>query len=148
LEEKRPRARHRFDFSGKTRSKGAQTTTDQILKSLNRQAQPARNIVEDQENMMDETAQIAQSDELVEYSRRRGIGSWLFGGMLLGVVAILWTFGLIPRILYADTVGSIGNLLSMVPSTDLAIIMIIWVAAMIIGLLGRRARHATRARLS
>ena len=104
--------------------------------------------MEDQVNMMDETAQIAQSDELVEYSRRRGIGSWLFGGMLLGVVAILWTFGLIPRILYADTVGSIGNLLSMVPSTDLAIIMIIWLAAMIIGLLGRRARHATRARLS
>ena len=45
MEEKRPRARHRFDFSGRSKTKEAPTTTDQILNSLNRQTQPSANIV-------------------------------------------------------------------------------------------------------
>ncbi len=148
LEEKRPRARHRFDFSGKTRNREAQTTTDQILNSLNRQAQPTRDVGEDQENLVEESVQIAELDQQAEYSGGRRLGRWLFVGMLLAIAVFLWTFGMFPKILYVDTVGSINNLASMIPSIDIMIIVTIWIAALVIGLLGRRARHVSKTRLS
>src|SRR5438445_7766219 len=43
--------------------------------------------------------------------------------------------------------GSIDNLISMIPSGDIVIIVTIWVAAMVIGLLGRRARHVSKRRI-
>ncbi len=146
MEDKRPRARHRFDFSGKTRNREAQTTTDQILNSLNRQAQPTRAVGEDQENLGEESVQIAELDQLAEYSEGRSVGRWLFVGMILAVAVFLWAFGLFPRILYVDTVGSINNLISMIPSIDLMIIVAIWMAALAIGLLGRRARNVSKTR--
>jgi len=145
LEEKRPRARHRFDFSGKSRNKEAPTTTDQILNSLNRQAQPAGNIGRDQGSVVEESVQIAESEKPAEYSEGRSIGRWLFFGLTLGAVIVLWAFGLFPRILYVDTVGSIDNLVSMIPTIDLMIIVVIWMAALVIGLLGRHARHVSKA---
>jgi hypothetical protein len=148
LEEKRPRARHRFDFSGKSRNKEAHTTTDQILNSLNRQAQPAGNVVEDQANLVDESTQITGLEQQHEYSSGRAMGRWLFVGMLLGTAIVLWAFGLFPRILYVDTVGSINNLVSMIPTIDLMIVVLIWMAALVIGLLGRRARHVSNTSLS
>jgi hypothetical protein len=141
LEEKRPRARHRFDFSGKTRNKEAHTTTDQILNSMNRQAQPAGNIGQDQENNLEDSVQTSESEQPAEYSGGRSVGRWLFVGLTLGVMIVLWAFGLFPRILYVDTVGSIDNLFSMIPAIDMMIIVVIWMAALVIGLLGRRARH-------
>jgi len=147
LEEKRPRARHRFDFSGETRRRGAQTATDQILRSLNRQAQSTRDIGEDQENLVGESSQFDELDQLAEYSGSLKLGRWLFIGTLLAIPVFLWAFGLFPRILYVDTVGSLNNLLSMIPSVDLVIIVTIWVAALVIGLLGRRARHVSKTRL-
>jgi len=147
LEEKRPRARHRFDFSGKTRNRDAQTTTDQILNSLNRQAQATLDVSEDQENLVGEHAQIVELDQLAEYPGGRRLGRWLFVGILLASVVFLWAFGLFPRILYVETVGSIDNLISMIPSGDIVIIVTIWVAAMVIGLLGRRARHVSKRRI-
>jgi hypothetical protein len=63
------------------------------------------------------------------------------------VTIVLWEFGLFPRILYVDTVGSIDNLLSMIPAIDAMIIVVIWIAALVIGLLGRRARHVSKTRL-
>jgi hypothetical protein len=148
LEEKRPRARHRFDFSGKTRNKEAQTTTDEILNSLNRQGQTTRYVGENQENLVEESAQVAQLDQLAEYSDGRKLGRWIFVGMLLATAVFLWAFGLFPRILYVETVGSINNLISMIPSIDIIIIVAIWMAALVIGLLGRRARHVSKTRLS
>jgi hypothetical protein len=145
LEEKRPRARHRFDFSGKSRNREARTTTDQILNSLNRQAQPAGNIGQDQGSVVEESVQIAESKQPAEYSGGRSIGRWLFFGLMVCVVIVLWAFGLFPRILYVDTVGSIDNLVSMIPTIDLMIIVVIWMAALVIGLLGRRARHVSKA---
>ncbi|OLD55810.1 hypothetical protein AUI46_03455 [archaeon 13_1_40CM_2_52_13] len=147
MEEKRPRARHRFDFSGKTRNRDAQTTTDQILNSLNRQAQATLDVSEDQENLVGEHAQIVELDQLAEYPGGRRLGRWLFVGILLASVVFLWAFGLFPRILYVETVGSIDNLISMIPSGDIVIIVTIWVAAMVIGLLGRRARHVSKRRI-
>jgi hypothetical protein len=147
LEEKRPRARHRFDFSGNTRNRGAQTATDQILRSLNRQAQSTRDIGEDQENLVGESPQRAELNQLAEYSGSLRLGRWLFVGMLLAIPVFLWASGVFPRILYVDTVGSIDNLISMIPRIDILIIVTIWVAALVIGLLGRRARHASRTRL-
>jgi hypothetical protein len=144
LEEKRPRARHRFDFSGKSRNREAPTTTDQILNSLNRQAQPAGNIGRDEGSVVEESVQIEESEQPAEYSGGRSIGRWLFFGLILGVVIVLWAFGLFPRILYVDTVGSIDNLVSMIPTIDLMIIVVIWMAALVIGLLGRRARHVSK----
>jgi hypothetical protein len=143
LEEKRPRARHRFDFSGKPRNREAQTTTDQILNSLNRQAQPAGNIEEDHTDLIEESVQVTSLERQDGYSSGRRMGRWLFVGMVLGIVVVLWAFGLFPRILYVDTVGSINNLVSMVPTIDIMIIVMIWIAALVIGLLGRRARHAS-----
>ena len=143
MEEKRPRARHRFDFSGKPRNREAQTTTDQILNSLNRQARPAGNIEEDHTDLVEESVQVAGLERQDGYSSGRGMGRWLFVGMVLGIVVVLWAFGLFPRILYVDTVGSINNLVSMVPTIDIMIIVIIWIAALVIGLLGRRGRHAS-----
>ena len=148
MEEKRPRARHRFDFSGKTRNREAQTTTDQILNSLNRQGQPTREVGEDQENFVEESVQIADSDQLGERSGGRRLGRWLFVGMSLAIAVLLWAFDLFPRILYVDTVGSIDNLISMIPTIDIVIIVTIWMAALVIGLFGRRARHVSKTRLS
>jgi len=147
LEEKRPRARHRYDFSGTTRKRGAHTSTDQILRSLNRQAQFTRDIGEDQGNLVGESSQLTELDQLAEYSGSLRLGRWLFVGMLLAIPVFLWAFGLFPRILYVDTVGSIDNLISMIPRIDIVIIVTIWVAALVIGLLGRRARHVSRTRL-
>ena len=147
MEEKRPRTRHRFDFSGRTRDKEAQTTTDEILDSLNRQGQSTRYVGENQENLVEESDQVAQLDQLAEYSDGRRLGRWLFVGILLASVVFLWAFGLFPRILYVETVGSIDNLISMIPSGDIVIIVTIWVAAMVIGLLGRRARHVSKRRI-
>jgi len=147
LEEKRPRARHRFDFSGKSRNRKAQTTTDQILNSMNRQTQPSGNIGEDQSDFVEESGQIAESEQQDGHSRSRNIGHWLFVGVLLGIPIVLWAFDLFPRILYVDTVGSIDNLVSMIPTIDLMIIVVIWMAALVIGLMGRRARHVSKANL-
>jgi hypothetical protein len=122
------------------------TTTDQILSSLNRQAQPVRSLGADQENVTEETVQIVDSAQPTEYSARGGRGRWLFVGGLLGVVVVLWSLGLFPRILYVETVGSISNLVSMVPSIDIIIIIVIWMVALIIGLLGRRARYVSKTR--
>jgi hypothetical protein len=145
LEEKHPRARHRFDFSGKTRNREARTTTDQILNSLNRQARPDGDIEQDQGDIAEESVQIVESEQPAEYSGGRSLGRWLFFGLILGVVIVLWAFGLFLRILYVDTVGSIDNLVSMIPTIDLMIIVVIWMAAFVIGLLGRRARHISKA---
>ena len=147
MEEKRPRARHRFDFSGETRRRGALTATDQILRSLNRQAQSTRDIGEDQENLVGESSQLDELDQLAEYSGSLRLGRWLFVGTLLAIPVFLWAYGLFPRILYVDTVGSIDNLIPLIPRIDILIIVTIWVAALVIGLLGRRARHASRTRL-
>ena len=94
---------------------------------------------------MEESVQIAESEQPAEYPGGRSIGRWLFFGLILGVVIVLWAFGLFPRILYVDTVGSIDNLVSMIPTIDLMIIVVIWMAALVIGLLGRRARHVSKA---
>jgi hypothetical protein len=147
LEEKRPRARHRFDFSGKSRSRETQTTTDQILNSLNRQVQPAGNIGQNQENIVEESVQIAEPEQPTKRSGGRSIGRWLLVGLIPGMIIALWEFGLLPRILYVDTVGSIDNLVSMIPTIDIVIIMVIWIAALFIGLLGRRARHVSKPHL-
>ncbi|OLB72589.1 hypothetical protein AUI06_00930 [archaeon 13_2_20CM_2_52_21] len=146
MEEKRPRARHRFDFSGRSKTKEAPTTTDQILNSLNRQTQPSANIGEDQGNLIEESVEIPESEQLDEYAGGRSIGRWLFLGTLASLVVALWALDLFPRILYADTIGSIDNLLPMIPRIDIMIIVIIWMAALFFGLVGRGLRHASRTR--
>jgi len=146
LEEKRPRARHRFDFSGRSKSKEASTTTDQILKSLNRQIQPSANFREDEGNLVEESVEIPESEQLDEYTSGRSIGRWLFLGTLASVLVALWALDLFPRILYVDTIGSIDTLLPMIPRTDIMIIVGIWMAALFFGLVGRALRHASKAR--
>jgi len=146
LEEKRPRARHRFDFSGRSKTKEAPTTTDQILNSLNRQTQPSANIGENEGHLIEESVEIPESEQLGEFAGGRSIGRWLFLGTLASVVVALWALDLFPRILYDDTIGSIDNLLPMIPRIDIMIIVIIWMAALFFGLVGRGLRHASRAR--
>ncbi|HVH16249.1 MAG TPA: hypothetical protein VNA15_11105 [Candidatus Angelobacter sp.] len=146
MEEKRPRARHRFDFSGKSKTRETPTTTDQILSSLNRQRQSLVNVGEDEGNLMEESVDFPESEQLDEYVSGRSIGRWLFLGVLASIVVVLWALDLFPRILYVDTVGSIDNLLPMIPRIDIMIIMIIWMAALFFGLVGRALRHASRAR--
>ncbi len=145
MEEKRPRARHRFDFSGRSKTKEAPTTTDQILNSLNRQAQPSTNIREDEGKLTEESVEIPESEQLDEYSSGRSIGRWLFLGTLASIVVALWALDLFPRILYVDTIGSIDSLLPMIPRIDIIIIVIIWMAALFFGLVGRGLRHAPKA---
>ncbi len=145
MEEKRPRARHRFDFSGKPRSKEAPTTTDQILNSLNRQTQPSANIGEDEGNLIEESVETPVSKQLDEYAGGRRIGRWLFLGTLASIVVALWALDLFPKILYVDTIGSIDNLLPMIPRIDIMIIVIIWMIALFFGLVGRGLRHDSRA---
>src|SRR5207253_472726 len=82
--------------------------TDQILRSLNRQAQSTRDIGEDQENLVGESSQLDELDQLAEYSGSLRLGRWLFVGTLLAMRVFLWAFGLFPRILYVDTVGSVN----------------------------------------
>jgi hypothetical protein len=148
LEEKRPRARHRFDFSGRSKTKEAPTTTDQILNSLNRQSQPSANIGEDEGNLAEESVEVPDMEQLSENGGTRSIGRWLFFGTLASIVVALWALDLFPRILYVDTVGSIDNLLPMIPRIDIMIIVIIWMAALFFGLVGRGIRHASKARRS
>ena len=145
MEEKRPRARHRSDFSGKPRNKEARTTTDQILNSLNRQSQPSANIGEDEGNLIEESVETPVSKQLDEYADGRSIGRWLFLGTLASSVVALWALDLFPKILYVDTIGSIDNLLPMIPRIDIMIIVIIWMAALFFGLVGRGLRDASRA---
>jgi hypothetical protein len=145
LEDKRPRARHRFDFSGRSKTKEAPTTTDLILNSLNRQTQPPKNIGEDEGNLTEESVEIPESEQLDEYASGRRIGRWLFLGTLASIVVALWALDLFPRILYVDTIGSIDNLLPMIPRIDIMIIVIIWMAALLFGLVGRGLRHASKA---
>jgi hypothetical protein len=146
LEEKRPRARHRFNFSGKSTSKATPTTTDQILNSLNRQTQPSTNIIEDEATLIEKSVEISESEQLDEYYSGRGVGRWLFLGTLASIAIALWALDLFPRILYVDTIGSIDNLLPMIPRIDIMIIVGIWMAALFFGLVGRGLRHASRAR--
>jgi hypothetical protein len=146
LEEKRPRARHRFDFSGRSKTKDPPTTTDQILNSLNRQTQPSADTGEDEGNLVEESVEIPESERLNEYGSGRSIGGWLFLGTLASIIVALWALDLFPRILYVDTIGSIDNLLPMIPRIDIMIIVIIWMAALFFGLIGRGLRHASRAR--
>jgi len=145
LAEKRPRARHRFDFSGKPRTKEAQTTTDQILNSLNRQTQPSASIGRDEGSLIEESVETPESEQLEEFAGGRSIGRWLFLGTVASIVVALWALDLLPRILYVDTVGSIDNLLPMIPRIDITIIVVIWIAALFFGLVGRGLRHASRA---
>jgi hypothetical protein len=145
LEEKRPRARHRFDFSGRSKTKEVPTTTDQIVNSLNRQTQPSANIVQDEGNLPEESVEIPESDQPNEYASGRSIGRWLFIGTLASIVVALWALDLFPRVLYVDTIGSIDNLLPMIPRIDIMIIVIIWMAALFFGLVGRGLRHASKA---
>jgi hypothetical protein len=145
LEEKRPRARHRFDFSGRSKTKETPTTTDQILNSLNRQTQPSASIGEDDGNLVEESVEVPMSEQQDEYASGRSIGGWLFLGTLASIVVALWALDLFPTILYVDTVGSIDNLLPMIPRIDIMIIVVIWMAALFFGLVGRGLRHASRA---
>jgi hypothetical protein len=145
LEEKHPRARHRFDFSGRSKTKEPPTTTDQILNSLNRQAQPPANIGEEERNLPEESVEVPESEQLNEYGGGRSIGRWLFLGTLASIIVALWALDLFPRILYIDTIGSIDNLLPMIPRIDIMIIVIIWMAALFFGLIGRGLRHASKA---
>jgi hypothetical protein len=145
LEEKRPRARHRFDFSGRSKAKVTPTTTDQILNSLNRQTQPSSNIGVEEANLTEESAEIRESEQLDQPSSNGRIGRWLFLGILASIVVVLWVFDLFPSILYVDTIGSLGSLLPMIPRIDLEIIVIIWMAALFFGLVARGVRHASRA---
>jgi hypothetical protein len=145
LEEKRPRARHRFDFSGRSKTKEGPTTTDQIIRSLNRQTQPSVSVGEDEGNLMEESVETPVSEHLDEYAGGRRIGRWLFLGTLASIVVALWALDLFPRIIYVDTVGSIDNLLPMIPRIDIMIIVIIWMAALFFGLVGRGLRHASKA---
>jgi len=98
---------------------------------------------EDHTDLVEESVQVASLERQDGYSSGRRIGRWLSVGMVLVIVVVLWAFGLFPRILYVDTVGSINNLVSMIPTIDIMIIVVIWIAALVIGLLGRRARHAS-----
>jgi hypothetical protein len=148
LEEKRPRARHRFDFSGRSKTKGVPTTTDQILKSLNRQTQSSANIGEYEGNLVEELVETPASEHLDGYDSGRSIGRWLFLGTLASIVVALWALDLFPRILYVDTIGSIDNLLPMIPRIDIMIIVGIWMAALFFGLVGRGLRHVSKARRS
>ena len=95
---------------------------------------------------MEERVEISEGDQLDEYATGRGIGRWLFLGILASIVVALWALDLFPRILYADTIGSIDNLLPMIPRIDIMIIVAIWMAALFFGLIGRGLRHASRAR--
>lgn len=146
MEEKRPRARHRFNFSGKSTSKASPTTTDQILNSLNRQTQLSTNIIEDEGDLIEKSVEISESEQLDEYYSSRGIGRWLLLGTLASIVVALWASDLFPRILYVDTIGSIDTLLPMIPRIDIMIIVGIWMAALFFGVVGRVLRHASRAR--
>jgi hypothetical protein len=96
---------------------------------------------------VEESVQTGESDQPAEHSGGRSIGRWLLVGLIPGMIIALWEFGLLPRILYVDTVGSIDNLVSMIPTIDIVIIMVIWIAALFIGLLGRRARHVSKPHL-
>jgi hypothetical protein len=145
LEEKRPHARHRFDFSGRSKTREALTTTDQILNSLNRQTQPSANIGGDQGSLIEESVEISESEQPGEYASGRSIGRWLFLGTLASILVALWALDLFPTILYVDTVGSIDNLLPMIPRIDIMIIVVIWMAALFFGLVGRGLRHASKA---
>jgi hypothetical protein len=145
LEEKRPRARHRFDFSGRSKTKETPTTTDEILNSLNRQTQPSTNIGGDEGNLIEESVEIPESEQQGEHASGRSIGRWLFLGTLASIVVALWALDLVPPILYIDTIGSIDNLLPMIPRIDIMIIVIIWMAALFFGLVGRGLRHASKA---
>jgi hypothetical protein len=145
LEEKRPRARHRFDFSGRSKTKEAPTTTDQILNSLNRQTQPSTNIPEVEGNLPEESVEIPEPEKLDENASGRSVGRWLFLGTLASIVVALWALDLFPQILYVDTIGSVDSLLPMIPRIDIMIIVGIWMAALFFGLVGRGLRHASRA---
>ena len=146
MDEKRPRARHRFDFTAKSKTKEAPTTADQILNSLNRQTQPSGNMAKEEGNFIEGSAEIPESEQTAEHFGRRSIGRWLFLGMLVSTVVVLGAFDLLPRILYVDTIGSLDNLLPMIPRIDIMIIVIIWMAALFFGLVGRGVRHASKAR--
>ena len=146
MDEKRPRARHRFGFSGKPeRNKQQVTTTDQILNSLNRQTESSANIGQDEGSLSEQSVEIPESERLDEYAGGRSIGRWLFLGTLASIVVALWALDLLPRILYADTIGSIDNLLPMIPRIDIIIIVGIWMAALFFGLVGRGLRRASKA---
>ncbi len=112
---------------------------------MNRQVQPGGNIGEPEENSLQESVQMTESEQSAEYSRGRNINRWLFLGILASVVVVLWVFDLFPSILYVDTIGSLGSLLPMIPRIDLEIIVIIWMAALFFGLVARGVRHASRA---
>ena len=94
---------------------------------------------------MEESVEIPDSEQLVEYAGGRSIGRWLFLGILASVIVALWALDLLPRILYVDTIGSIDSLLPMIPRIDIMIIVIIWMAALFFGLVGRGIRHASKA---
>ena len=113
---------------------------------MNRETQQSAKIAADEGNLIDESVEIPESEQLDEDAGGRSIGRWLFLGTLASIIAALWALDLFPRILYVDTVGSIDSLLPMIPRIDIVIIVGIWMAALFFGLVGRGLRHASRAR--
>jgi hypothetical protein len=79
--------------------------------------------------------------EPVRISKRGSVGLLVFVGTVVSVCVTLWVLGLFPVIIYADTVGSLGDIVSKIPSIDIMTVVIIWVVAMVVGLMGRRAKH-------
>ena len=101
----------------------------------------------DEGNLSEESVQISEQEQLDDGSGR-SIGRWVLAGTLGSIVVALWALDLFPRILYVDTIGSLDNLLPMIPRIDIMIIVGIWMAALLFGLVGRGIRHASRARHS
>jgi hypothetical protein len=146
LEQKRPRSRHRFDFDGRSEQNDEdRAATDQILVSLDLLAKAGRILDGEQENTSGGPQQIVHPLQSAQFSQHRSSSLLVIPAMLVSVVVFLWVFGLIPRMIYDETVGSIGILVAKIPSADIVIIVVIWIVAMGIGLLGRRVARSQAA---
>ena len=57
--------------------------------------------------------------------------------MILGTIALLWYLGLVPKNVYVETIGNVGNLLSRIPFLYTLTFSVTLLSALVTGLIVR-----------
>jgi hypothetical protein len=143
LDKKRPRTRHRFNFSGqseKAREDNA-ITSERILKSLNSQSQHDGSTLEDGNTREDfdqttDPVKTEASSRSPPRSRLRILPIIVFGAVVL-----LGFSGLVPTLVSVDTLGKVEYVVSRIPFIYMLTIAVFWLSALVVGLLVRRTRR-------
>lgn len=153
---KPPRYRHRFGFSGpaKLARKTEEISEDEILESLTRQASSKGQLSDRDKVAVEEMVQSGSygivtepvGAHLASFETGREaskLGRFVFVGMLLGGIGVLWIYGVLSRTISPIILSRIQNFISITIFDDSTKVLVLVSFAIIVGLIARRARRRT-----